>query len=235
MSELKTYLPQDSYKSVSVASIALISIFTLLYLSQFFYVIIFSITITLVTFWITCSLINNVLNLNQPITLKLNVPENSTNLKYVYYYLWAKEMLINLYSNSELVKRILGAKITKDEKVVAKVIVNQNHRRKKIKSFDPLLNTVDGRVHFMTTEVSKNFIASWYKSLVNPHDDPFQEESKVLLDGFFKRLLLVIPFVDTDKLIVEYLAVVLRHLKEYRRAKKRVIKQESGNVEEFYR
>lgn len=150
-------------------------LFSIIFCSSYcMYMIIYCSLIIFLSFWITCSIINNILKQNQPITLD---KENFS------WYNYIRHLLITLYNDSRFVT-ILTAKNEVKLSYSDKIKIKSDHRHKKIKSFDPLLNTVDGRVHFLTESVCQRFIATWYKSLIScsqNEDDMFCDESKVHL------------------------------------------------------
>ncbi|XP_036147499.1 uncharacterized protein LOC105834089 [Monomorium pharaonis] len=85
----------------------------------------------------------------------------------------------------------------------------------------------------MTQEINAKYIEIWYKNISN--DKSFPDEAQNLLIKFLTRLVWKASLIDKIKLTNKLASVLLLHLKEYRRALRRVEKGTAVNVEEAYK
>ncbi|KAH0946146.1 hypothetical protein HN011_001262 [Eciton burchellii] len=85
----------------------------------------------------------------------------------------------------------------------------------------------------MTQEINTRCIELWYKNISN--NKSFPNEAQDLLKKFLTRLVWKISLIDKVKLSNKLANVLLLHLKEYRRALRRVEKGAIANVEEAYK
>lgn len=91
---------------------------------------------------------------------------------------------------------------------------------------------IEERIQEFAADIEKYYIARWYKSI--SLDNTFQLESRILLQDVTRRFLQVVVMVDGKKILHSALIILLKHLKEYRRAVRRLEKGR-GTIEETYR
>lgn len=95
------------------------------------------------------------------------------------------------------------------------------------KSYD-----IDDRINDFVDDIEKRFLSNWYCHISS--DRLFLDESHKLLEDVVRRFLQVVVQIDHKKIVHSVFVIVLRHLKEFRRATKRTEKN-GGSVEENYR
>lgn len=91
---------------------------------------------------------------------------------------------------------------------------------------------IEERVKDFAADIEKYYIAKWYMKVST--DDTFRLESRVLIEDVTRRFLQVVVMVDGKKVLHGVLVILLKHLKEYRKAVKRLQKN-GGTIEDMYR
>lgn len=92
--------------------------------------------------------------------------------------------------------------------------------------------SIDERIDILVRDIEEKFISRWYNEISK--DESFSTESKILMEGIARRVLQVSIQMDGSKLVCGALVILLKHLKEYRKAIKRV-KKNGGSIESVYR
>lgn len=92
--------------------------------------------------------------------------------------------------------------------------------------------SIDERIDILVRDIEDKFISRWYNEISK--DESFPIESKNLMEGVARRVLQVSVQMDGSKLVCGALVILLKHLKEYRKALKRVNKN-GGSIESVYR
>lgn len=91
---------------------------------------------------------------------------------------------------------------------------------------------INDRITEFAADIEKYYVAKWYKNIST--DITFELESRALIEDVTRRFLQVVVMVDGKKVLHGILVILLKHLKEYRRAVKRLQKN-GGTVEDMYR
>ncbi|EZA47879.1 uncharacterized protein LOC105286068 [Ooceraea biroi] len=185
--------------------------------------------VTIVSIWLSCCLLRLTLKANSPITVKfLN--------KWIHTRLTrhlsidssideGKDVEIIRKSDSENQKNSNSAQ-------EANVKCNNNATPQDTNEI-PLTRRKKVDVTDMTREINAKCIEIWYKNISN--DKSFPDEAQDLLSKFLTRLAWKISLIDKIKLTNKLAHVLLLHLKEYRRALRRVEKGAAASVEEAYK
>ncbi|XP_017781714.1 PREDICTED: uncharacterized protein LOC108566375 isoform X2 [Nicrophorus vespilloides] len=92
---------------------------------------------------------------------------------------------------------------------------------------------IDDRIDDFVNDIERNYIRKWYTVYVST-DEAFLKESRNLIDIIVRRFLQISTQINSDRLILRILVVLLKHIKEYRRATKRY-KSIGGSIESHYR
>ncbi|XP_033231162.1 uncharacterized protein LOC117182207 isoform X2 [Belonocnema kinseyi] len=184
---------------------------------SFYLPIVWAVVVTILSTWISCFVLKLSLRANSPITL----PVVSRWLrKKIEFYL-----KLNLGPNERYLScnspRVESNKEDKSDEFNKAATFKSNS----CKDSEHL-----GKI---TNEIDVKYIKTWYKSVSD--DERFPEESRDLLLKLSIRLNHCIESIDKVSFVDKLAGVLLFHLKEYRRAVRRVEKGYAGNVEEAYR
>ncbi|XP_014468497.1 PREDICTED: uncharacterized protein LOC106741228 [Dinoponera quadriceps] len=174
--------------------------------------------IIIVSIWLSCCLLR--------LTLKANSP-----LVFEFASKWIYERLVSRLK--------LDAPVDEDKKVGCEgekregskpdndAISKDSHknieapRRKKPSVTD------------VAEEINAKYVEIWYRNISN--DKSFSDEALDMLSKFLTRLAWKVSLMDKVKLTNKLANVLLLHLKEYRRALRRVEKGAATSVEEAYK
>lgn len=91
---------------------------------------------------------------------------------------------------------------------------------------------LEERITEFSGDVQKFYIDKWFKHISD--DETFCEESRIMIADVTRRFLQIVVFVDGKKLLHGVLLILLKHLKEFRRARKRCEKNDC-DIEQAYR
>lgn len=178
--------------------------------------------------WISCVLIQKVLQQNQVIECDF---ESNRYLKLLKNGCKTLHIPINLdYISTKTISTHTGGNTPKLTNKLTDVIDSIPILKENI-TYEPTKN-IDDRIEQFANDIEQRFIEKWYKHISD--DETFSNESKVLLEGIVRRVLQVSVQVDSDKILCGALVVLLKHLKEYRKAVKRANKSGSS-IESVYR
>lgn len=184
--------------------------------------------IIIVTVWITCVLIQKLLQQNQVFEFDFD-----SNRYLKFFKSTCKTLHIPLqldFISTKTVPYTSGSTTPTKPKIPADII-DSIPILNEINNFAPVKN-IDDRIEQFADDIEQRFISKWYKHISS--DKTFPHESKVLLEGVLRRVLQVSVQIDGDKILCGIFAILLKHLKEYRKAVKRASKNGSS-VESAYR
>lgn len=102
-----------------------------------------------------------------------------------------------------------------------------------IKNQQSTLPDLEERISEFANDIEKFYIAKWFKHITE--DVTFGNESRAMIADVTRRFLQIVILVDGKKLLHGTLLILLKHLKEYRRARKRYTKIGVGDIEQAYR
>ncbi|XP_015606328.1 uncharacterized protein LOC107273044 [Cephus cinctus] len=203
--------------------------------------ILWAIFITILSTWLSCFLLRLALKATTPINIELITG-------------WIRDRLENyLTCNIETVAKSKGAihnnkevndiqstnvqrisnNVAKDDKGTQQLYCKQSQNELKTGKVDnaSIIRKLD--LDRLVIQIDVKFISSWYKNLSS--DKTFPDEAKGLLRKLLNRLQHQVTSLDKIKLTSKLADVLLLHLKEYRRALRRVKKGTASNLEEAYR
>lgn len=117
-----------------------------------------------------------------------------------------------------------------------KKAIDENTNIEKVSSEDLLdeINNanIDVRIQEFICDIKERFILNWYKEISD--DEQFLKETEQLLDEIIRRFLQIVIAVDNRALIQGILTILLKHIKEFKKATKR--SQKNGIcIEDAYR
>ncbi|XP_018315690.1 uncharacterized protein [Mycetomoellerius zeteki] len=186
--------------------------------------------ITIISVWLSCCLLRLMLKANSPIPLRF----------------------INKWMYKRLVSRLSSKFFVNKDDSIEIVYKSHSENQKNLNSaqkgsikcnndatFDickkesPLTRKKKLNVTEMTREINAKCVEIWYKNISN--DRTFPDEAQDLLSKFLTRLVWKASLVDKIKVINKLANVLLLHLKEYRRALRRVEKGAAASIEEAYK
>lgn len=177
--------------------------------------------------WVSCFLIQKILQQNQVLEFDF---DSNRYLKLFKNVCKSLRIPINFDFFSTKVVSKCGSDTPKINKKIIDVIDSIPILKQKI-NYEPEKN-IDDRIDDFTNDIEQRFIVKWYKYISD--DISFSNEAKVLLDSVTRRVLQVSVNVDSDKILSGTLVILLKHLKEYRKALKRANKN-GHSVEDAYR
>ncbi|XP_046435732.1 uncharacterized protein LOC124187716 isoform X1 [Neodiprion fabricii] len=196
---------------------------------------IFVITISI---WLSCFVLRLMLKVNAPLTTE---PFNK----------WAQGWMKNDQTGSgrqpqkPVVKRVDNDEETKDENQIDRQNTEINNLLRDLRADG---NLDDGsvleqdlpvtfvekiNVEKVINDIDANFVKIWYRNVSN--DDAFPNESKQLLENLILKFNHQLIRIDRIELARKIGNIFLLHLKEYRRALRRVEKGTALDIEEAYR
>ncbi|XP_011173360.1 uncharacterized protein LOC105205638 [Solenopsis invicta] len=178
--------------------------------------------ITIISIWLSCCLLRLMLKANSPIALEFMN-------KWIY-----KKLASQLHSDSSLDENG-SAEITRknDSEKNSNSAQEDNVNGDTCKNEIPLTRRKKLNITEMTQEINAKCIEIWYKNISN--DKSFPDDAQDLLRKFLTRLIWKASLIDKIKLTNKLANVLLLHLKEYRRALRRVEKGTAASVEEAYK
>lgn len=91
---------------------------------------------------------------------------------------------------------------------------------------------LEERINEFCADVEKLYIEKWFKHITE--DQTFCAESRLMIADVTRRFLQIVVLVDSKKLLHGLLLILLKHLKEFRRARKRCEKN-GCDIEQAYR
>lgn len=94
------------------------------------------------------------------------------------------------------------------------------------------LTDLEERISEFSSDIEKQFVRKWFKHITD--DELFCEECRVIIADATRRFLQIVVLVDGKQLLHGVLIVLLKHLKEYRRSRRRCEKN-GGSIEQAYR
>ncbi|XP_046828613.1 uncharacterized protein LOC124428518 [Vespa crabro] len=178
--------------------------------------------VMIVSMWLSCVLLR--------FTLKRTVPINIEFIKKWIYKRLPKYLELESLSTTEKHKiSILENKC--NNKVHRKAINTENTNS--LSNGDSLSKKKYIYVDDIIRKINLDCIDVWYKNIST--DKAFPNEAQTLLKMLLIKILQKVNSIDKLKLANKMADVVLLHLKEYRRALRRVEKGTSTNLEEAYR
>lgn len=169
------------------------------------WLVLYTLIIIISTVWLSCFIIQKLLQQNQVFEYDFDKNAQLRNLRNVC------RMIQVPFLKTE------PKKVTKVKKIVPEV-----------KS----LKCIDERIELFANDIEQRFISKWYQYVSD--EKSFPKESKTLLENVSRRVLQVSVQVDSGKIACGILVILLKHLKEYRKATKRALKTDS-NIEDVYR
>lgn len=149
------------------------------------YIFLYLLTISVITVWISCVVIQKFLKRTKPIEYKKMDWLNTT--------IFNMKLQKNLTQNKDLEERIMD----------------------------------------FSNDVQEMYIEKWFKQISD--DATFCLESRNLIADVTRRFLQIVVLIDGKKLLHGTLLILLKHLKEFRRAQKRCEKNDCNNIEQTYR
>ncbi|CAL1677707.1 unnamed protein product [Lasius platythorax] len=187
--------------------------------------------ITIVSVWLSCCLLRLTLKANSPIALEFMN-------KWIYKRLISHLSLDFLIDNDKSTEIIYESDSENQKNLSssqkASVKCNNNAiSRDSCKNDIPLTKRKEVNLTDTIREIDAKCIEIWYKNISN--DKSFPNEAQDLLSKFLTRLVLKASLIDKIKLANKLANVLLLHLKEYRRALRRVEKGAASSVEEAYK
>lgn len=189
--------------------------------------------IIIFTIWLLCVLIQKLLQINVPFEYDFEKNRKFLKVKQIYKLLqspFLKSMPQKFVNSSEIPSQTPNIE---GRTVIDSVPIEQpNDKRSFQLNFARKEKSIDERIDILVHDIEQRFISKWYSLISN--EDIFPAESKILLEGIVRRILQVSVQLDCSKLVCGALVVLLKHLKEYRRAVKRVNKH-GGSIESVYR
>ncbi|XP_011631854.1 uncharacterized protein LOC105423696 isoform X1 [Pogonomyrmex barbatus] len=187
--------------------------------------------ITIISIWLSCCLLRLTLKANSPIMLKFM---NNWIYKKLIGDLSLdssedkdEDIKITCKNNSDSPNSLNS--VQKDSAKCENNVTSSDICKNKI----PLAKRKKLSITNMTREINAKCIAIWYKNISN--DKSFPDEAQDLLSKFLTRIIWKANLIDKIKLINKLANVLLLHLKEYRRALRRVEKGTAVSVEEAYK
>ncbi|XP_018403683.1 PREDICTED: uncharacterized protein LOC108780463 [Cyphomyrmex costatus] len=145
--------------------------------------------------------------------------------------------IISIWLSCCVLRLILKANnpisLTFINKWIYKILVSQLNLESSVNEESLLTRKKKLNVTEMTREINAKYIEIWYRDISN--DRSFSNETQDLLNKFLTRLVWKASLVDKIKVINKLANVLLLHLKEYRRALRRVEKGAATSVEEAYK
>ncbi|XP_008543904.1 uncharacterized protein LOC103568722 [Microplitis demolitor] len=127
---------------------------------------------------------------------------------------------INIHPVDKIIKKILNIELETNKK-----LSSQNDENK--------ISDKSNDINKIITEINDKFIDTWYAIISN--DRTFNDESKKILKTLFEKVYSKILLINKIKLSHKFADILLLHLKEYRRALRRVDKGKAKDIEEAYR
>lgn len=91
---------------------------------------------------------------------------------------------------------------------------------------------IDDRIKDFIQDIEQNFIKKWYSSYISTNEE-FLIESSKLLDIIIRRFLQIAGQINSEKVLHGTVTILLRHVKEYKKAVKKA--KNDGSVESHYR
>ncbi|KAL0108912.1 hypothetical protein PUN28_014193 [Cardiocondyla obscurior] len=181
--------------------------------------------------WLSCCLLRLTLKANSPIVLK-------------FMDKWAHKRLADWLSSNSSVNENKDTEIIckndreneKNSDSAQKDNVECNNDAtafENCKNKSLLMRRKKLNVTEMTRAINAKCIEIWYKNISN--DKSFPDEAQYLLSKFLTRLVWKASLIDKIKFSNKLANILLLHLKEYRRALRRVEKGAANNVEEAYK
>lgn len=186
--------------------------------------------ITISSVWLSCCLLRLTLKANSPITFE-------------FMNEWIRKRLVNYLNLDSLIDKNKSTEIiyvsdSEDQgespSQEASAKCNNNAiLRDSCKNDIPLTEREREKIMDAIREIDVKCIEIWYKNIST--DKSFPNEAQDLLDKFLTRLVLKANLIDKIKLVNKLANILLLHLKEYRRALRRVEKGAASSVEEAYK
>lgn len=187
--------------------------------------------ITILSVWLSCCLLRLTLKANSPIALEfIN--------KWIYKRLVSHLHLDSLVDKDKSTDIIYenDSENQKDLSSLEKASGKCNNNaisQDSCKNDIPLIKRKRINVTDTIREIDANCIEIWYKNISN--DKSFPNEAQDLLNKFLTRLVHKANLIDKIRLVNKLANILLLHLKEYRRALRRVEKGAASSVEEAYK
>ncbi|XP_077276002.1 uncharacterized protein LOC143904893 isoform X1 [Temnothorax americanus] len=190
-----------------------------------------AVLVTIISIWLSCCLLRLTLKANSPIALG-------------FMNKWICERLVGQLGQDSFVDEDGSTEITRksdDENQKS----SNSAQKGSVKFNDGAMSSDNCKneisltrrkklsVTEMTREINAKCIEIWYKNISN--EKSFPDEAQDLSNKFLTRLVWKASKIDKIKLINKLANVLLLHLKEYRRALRRVEKGATASVEEAYK
>ncbi|KAL6441714.1 hypothetical protein ACFW04_003661 [Cataglyphis niger] len=185
-----------------------------------------AIFITILSIWLSCCLLRLTLKANSPIALDFMN-------KWIY-----KRLMNHLNSSIDKDKRtdiIYKSNNQNNLNSLQEASVTRNNNaitQDSYKNDIPLTKRKEINLTDIIREIDAKCIEIWYKNISN--DKSFTNEAQDLLNKFLTKLVLKASLIDKIKLGNKLANILVLHLKEYRRALRRVEKG-TASVEEAYK
>lgn len=181
--------------------------------------------VTIVSIWFSCFLLR--------FTLKRTMP---INIEFINKWIYKRlQRYIEVESSKATEKHKISKSVNKCDNNKYKKVINpeNSQQRNGLSNEDFLTKRKMINVDNIMKEINLDCIEIWYKNIST--DKAFPNEAHTLLKMLLIRIFKRASKVDKVKLANKLADVVLLHLKEYRRAVRRVEKGTSTNLEEAYR
>lgn len=189
--------------------------------------------ITIISVWLSCCLLRLTLKANSPIALEF---VNRWIHARLAGQLSSEDSSVDENGDIEVITRKSDSENQKDSNSAQEDSIKCNNDATSTgsrKNEVPLTKRKKLNVTETTREINAKCIEIWYKNISN--DKSFPDEAQDLLSKFLTRLISKASMVDKIKIINKLVNVLLLHLKEYRRALRRVEKGAAASVEEAYK
>lgn len=191
------------------------------------YLFIYTCSLLISTTWITFLFLQHLLQNNKPFEydIERNLALKSIYKTYIFLTKTCYKSVCNPAS-TELIPDVMNRtpnnqlEDAPDNKVFQRV-----HNKKCIKN-------IDERIEDLIKDIEVRFILKWYVHI--SQDPTFPLESKLLLDEIIRHFLQVVIDIDGRKLVYGCIIILLKHIKEFKRALKRNTKKNTA-VENCYR
>ncbi|XP_057337718.1 uncharacterized protein LOC130675850 [Microplitis mediator] len=143
---------------------------------------------------------------------------------------------INIHPVDKIIKKIINIEPeTNNNKVPSPNDPSRNNKNEcgQINDENNKISDKTEDINKIINEINEKFIDTWYGIISN--DKTFNDESKKILKTLFEKIYSKILLINKIKLSHKFADILLLHLKEYRRALRRVEKGKAKDIEEAYR
>ncbi|XP_029673239.1 uncharacterized protein LOC115241575 [Formica exsecta] len=185
--------------------------------------------ITILSIWLSCCLLRLILKASSPIALDFMN-------KWIYKKLVSHLNLDSSIDKDKSTEIIYKSDNQKNLSSSQETSVTRNNNaitQDSCKNDIPLTKRKKVNLTDTIREIDAKCIEIWYKNISN--DKSFPNEAQDLLSKFLTKLVLKASLIDKIKLVNKLANILVLHLKEYRRALRRVEKGAASSVEEAYK